>query len=120
MAAIVDIVDDDEAVRQALGLLIRAVGWQPRLFASGAEFLQRVQAAPPHCVVLDLNMPGMNGAEVQERLAQRQCRLPVVAITAQPGSPLASRAAAAGVRTVLEKPLHDGALIAAIELALAA
>ncbi|MCK9385624.1 MAG: response regulator [Nevskia sp.] len=113
------IVDDDEAVGQALRLLVRSFGWQAESFPSALAFLAALQA-PPDCLLLDLNMPEMNGAELLESLAARGVPIRTIMITAQKESPLLVRAEAAGARAQLTKPFDDEALKTCIESVLAA
>lgn len=112
------IVDDDEAVGQALRLLVRSFGWQVESFPSALAFLAALQV-PPDCLLLDLNMPEMNGAELLESLAARGVPIRTIMITAQKESPLLVRAEAAGARARLTKPFDDEALKTCIESVLA-
>src|SRR5215471_14648276 len=66
---IVFVVDDDISVRESLELLLRSEGWQPQLFASAEEFLSRPQALVPSCLLLDMNLPHLNGLDLQKRIA---------------------------------------------------
>lgn len=118
MVPTISVVDDDEAVRAALRMLILSFGWKVQAFESGQAFLDRIDSAAPDCVVLDLNMPGMNGAEVQENLRDRGSRVPVVIVTGQRDSGLLSRARAAGAGALLGKPFDDETLKASIEAAI--
>ena len=101
----IHIIDDDEAVRSALALLLRSCGWKSRTFGSAQAYLEALGREEPDCLLLDLNMPGMDGAELYETLVQRGCRFPVVIVTGQPDSPLVTRLLKAGVRAVLAKPV---------------
>lgn len=112
------IVDDDGAVRAALRALVRSFGWHEHVYASGREFLEGYAAGENGCLVLDLHMPDMNGAEVQEQLRERGIDLPVIIITAFGDDPLVERARAAGARAVLAKPLQDDELLESILKAL--
>lgn len=114
----IHIVDDDEAVRSSLRLLMRSWGMRARAFGSAEEFLQALPGETPDCLVLDLNMPGMDGAELQETLAARASTIPVVAISGLPDSALAARILAAGARVVLAKPLRESELASAVGRAL--
>ena len=67
---IVFVVDDDVSVRESLELLISTAGWQPETFASASEFLSRPRATVPCCLVLDVTLPGLNGLELQQRIAE--------------------------------------------------
>lgn len=112
------VVDDDEAVRSAVRLLVRSFGWQAQAFGSARELLAELDESEPDCVLMDLNMPEMNGAELQEALAERGNRVPVVVITAARESSLLDRVRAAGARQVLRKPFGDVELKACLELVL--
>lgn len=115
---LVFIVDDDEAVRSATRLLARSFGWNARAFGSAQEFLEALPQGMPDCLLLDLNMPEMNGVELQLVLASRGISIPVVVITGQKDSPLAARARAAGARALLAKPFFDEELKQSVEEAL--
>jgi len=113
------IVDDDEAVRFATGMLVETCGWEAESYASAEDFL-RAHATDhaPGCLVLDLNMPGMSGADLVEELAQKAYWLPIIVVTGFADSPLAGRARRAGVRAVLKKPFNDQLLLGHIRQAL--
>lgn len=103
---VVHIVDDDEAVRSALSLLANAHGWSVRAFDSATGYLE---ADPeigdcPTVLILDLQMPDMNGAHLQEVLASQDRCIPTIVLTAWPEGELADRARAAGADAVLSKP----------------
>lgn len=111
------IVDDDDAIRFAIGLLVETCGWKARTYATAEEFVEtQEEIREPGCVVLDLNMPGTTGADLLE---QTPPRLPVIVITGYADSPLAERARRAGVRAVLKKPFSDELLLGHIRQALA-
>lgn len=104
------IVDDDASVCRALRRLLRAFGMDAETFASGQEFIDLITAMPSFhadCLVLDLQMPGMNGLEVQERLAALGRRLPIVFITAHDEAGARERALAAGAVAFMRKPFGD-------------
>ncbi len=118
--AMIHIVEDDEAVRSALHLLMRSFGWCVCTYDSAEAFLENsVQSSAPDCLLLDLDLPGMNGAELVEALAAKQSEVPVIVLTGQRDSQLAARARRAGALEVLEKPLFGEKLIGSIERALA-
>jgi FixJ family two-component response regulator len=114
----VAIVDDDESVRKALCRLLRASDLDAHSYASGQEFLDSLEERRFDCLVLDLQMPGMTGLEVQEHLARSGSKLPVVIITAhdEPGSQ--KRCLDAGAAAYLCKPLKDRILLGAIASAI--
>lgn len=114
---LVYIVDDDDAVRFAVALLVSTCGWEPRAFGSVEDFNAARNAEPTvACLVLDLNMPGTSGADLLESLSPP---LPAIVITGHTDSPLAERARRAGARTILKKPFSDQVLIGHIRAALA-
>jgi FixJ family two-component response regulator len=108
-------VDDDEAVRSSVKLLLQSFGWKARAFASAKELLEVLPSEKPDCLVLDLNMPVMNGAELQERLVADGVVLPVIIVTGEKYSHLAQRAKASGAREILEKPFREDELKESIE-----
>jgi FixJ family two-component response regulator len=111
----VAVIDDDPSVRKALQRLLRASDHDADAFASGQDFLESLPAAVPDCLVVDLQMPGMNGLAVQRELAQAGTRLPIVFITGHDEPGIRARCLAAGAGAYLRKPLDDKALLAAIE-----
>ena len=113
------IVDDDDATRDSLRLLVECEGFEAQDFASGRRFLDVVRPADGDCLILDANMPGMNGFEVLEELRRRGDCLPVIVITAWPDRGTRSRAQAAGAIALLEKPHGADELLALIRRAAA-
>ena len=105
------VVDDDEAVRTALGRLLRAMGHEVRAFASAEEYEER--GAEADCLIVDLRLPGLNGFELRERLRLRGSLVPIVFITGDGGPSPSDATAHVGTPTVA-KPFSDGDLIAAI------
>jgi len=117
VASIVFVVDDDVSVRESLELLIRSAGWHPETFASAQAFLSRSRPIVPSCLVLDVTMPGLNGLELQQRLAERT-DMPIIFITGHGDIPMSVRAMKAGAVEFLTKPFGEGALVDAIRDAL--
>jgi FixJ family two-component response regulator len=115
--ATVYIVEDDEAVRSALGLLAVSRGWNARLFASAQAFLADANRnnGHPACLVVDLQMPDMNGAELLERLKHENRQLPTIVLTAWPEGDMASRALAAGADQVMAKPCNPSHWLLAVD-----
>ena len=107
-------VDDEEPVRRALERLLRSAGIETETFASGGAMLEDLARREPDCVVLDLHMPGMSGFEVQERLASREHRIPVVVLTGQDTPESFDRATTCGASAYLRKPVDGGELLAAV------
>jgi FixJ family two-component response regulator len=89
--SIVFVVDDDVSVRESLELLIRTAGWWPETFASAHEFLSRPRASVPCCLVLDVTLPGLNGLELQQQLADRT-NMPIIFITGHGDVPMTVQA----------------------------
>ena len=110
---IVFVVDDDISVRESLELLIKSAGWQPELFASAQEFLSRPRPAIPSCLVLDVTLPGLDGLELQRRLADRN-DVPIVFITGHGDVPMSVQAMKAGAVEFLTKPFGDDVLLEAV------
>jgi len=117
----VAVVDDDESVRKALQRLLRASDLDADTFASAQDFLDSLQQASlPDCLVLDLQMPGTSGLDLQRQVARAGLRLPIVVITGHDQPGMQARCLAAGARAYLRKPLEAGTLLAAIEAAITA
>ncbi|CAB3784445.1 response regulator [Paraburkholderia caffeinilytica] len=104
-AQIVSIVDDDEAVRLAMGTLVRSFGRHTRLFASAEEFLQSGYIAQTSCLISDVMMPGMSGVEMRDRLLALGYAPPTIFITAFPAADLNAKAMTNGALAVLDKPV---------------
>jgi len=116
-ASIVFVVDDDVSVRESLELLIKSAGWQPETFSSAQDFLSRPRSTAPSCLVLDVTLPGLNGLELQERLAERT-DTPIIFITGHGDIPMSVRAIKAGAIEFLTKPFSADVLLNAIRDAL--
>ena len=116
---IVHIVDDDDAVRDSLDLLLRLRGYRTRTFASGDELLRGIDARVHGCIVLDLRMPGEDGLAVQRALQARAIDLPIIVLTAHGDVASARAALKSGAFDFLEKPAPDALLTQTIEAALA-
>jgi FixJ family two-component response regulator len=112
------VVDDDQAVRQSLDLLIKSVGLPVCTFASAQEFLDRFDPAQPGCLVLDVRMPGMSGLELQRQLKERGIDIPVIIVTGHGDVPIAVRAMKDGALEFLEKPFSKQMLLEHIRDAL--
>jgi FixJ family two-component response regulator len=115
---IVFVVDDDISVRESLELLIRNAGWQPETFESAQEFLSRPRIPVPSCLVLDITLPGLNGLDLQKRVAVDRTDMPIIFITGYGDIPITVQAMKAGAVEFLTKPFDDGALLSAIQQAL--
>jgi FixJ family two-component response regulator len=115
---IVFVVDDDISVRESLELLICSAGWQPETFASAQEFLARPRVPVPSCLVLDISLPGLNGLELQKRVAVERTDVPIIFITGHGDVPKTVQAMKAGAVEFLTKPFSDEALLSGIRQAL--
>ncbi len=111
---LVAVVDDEEPVRRALERLFRSAGLETETFSSGGAMLEDLARREPDCVVLDLHMAGMSGFEVQDLLARRERRIPVVVLTGHDTPESFARATAAGASAYLRKPVDGDALLAAV------
>jgi FixJ family two-component response regulator len=115
---IVFVVDDDVSVRESLELLIRCEGWQPTTFASAQEFLDYPRVLVPNCLVLDVSLPGLNGLDLQRRVAGDRTEMPIIFITGYGDVPMTVQAMKAGAVEFLTKPFNDDVLLTAIRAAL--
>lgn len=113
-------VDDDEAVLKSLLAIMRWHGYDAQGFLSAEEFLRQTPLHEPGCVVADLQLPGIDGLEMQQRLLAAQSPLAMVAVSGAANIAVAVKFMENGAVTVLEKPYPEEALVAAIEKALAA
>jgi len=118
IAPIVYLVDDDEAVRDALGMLFRSIGMQHEAFASALDFLQHFDTRRQSCLVADIRMPGLSGLELQQRLNDQRCEIPIIFITGHGDVPMAVTAMKSGAVDFLQKPFRDQDLIDRINKAL--
>src|SRR6476619_4927972 len=115
---IVFVIDDDVSVVELLLLLIRSAGWQPETFASAQEFLARPPVFAPSCLVLDVNLPDLNGLDLQKRVAADRIDMPIIFITGYGDVPMTVQAMKAGAVEFLTKPFGDDVLLSAIRLAI--
>jgi FixJ family two-component response regulator len=115
---IVFVVDDDISVRESLQLLIQCEGWHPETFASAQEFLDRPGSLVPSCLVLDVSLPGLNGLDLQKRVAVERPDMPIIFITGYGDVPTTVQAMKAGAVEFLTKPFSDDALLNAIRQAI--
>jgi FixJ family two-component response regulator len=112
------VVDDDVSVRESLELLVLSAGWQPETFESAWEFLARPQVVVPNCLILDVNLPDLNGLDLQALVSAERTDMPIIFVTGYGDVPMTVRAMKAGAVEFLTKPFSDHALLAAIEQAL--
>jgi FixJ family two-component response regulator len=111
---IVYVVDDDGSVRNATIRLLRSAGWRTECFSTAADFAQFVRPDLPSCLVLDVQMPGLTGLDLQQELLRAERELPIVFITGYGDIPMSVRAMKAGAVDFLPKPYDGEALIAAV------
>jgi FixJ family two-component response regulator len=111
---VIAVVDDEESVRKAVVRVLQAAGFAARAFASGAEFLESWHFDRPDCLVLDLQMPGLSGTEVQRSLVTAGASFPIVIVTAHDSPNLREECMRAGAIEYLCKPLDIRALVKAV------
>jgi FixJ family two-component response regulator len=114
---IVFVVDDDISVRESLELLIRHEGLEVETFTSAQEFLIRPRALVPTCMVLDISLPGLNGLDLQKRVAVERPDMPIIFITGHGDIPMTVQAMKAGAVEFLTKPFNDDVLLTTIRWA---
>jgi FixJ family two-component response regulator len=111
---LVYVVDDDPSAREGVARLIRSAGLMTKTFASGEEFLAAARPTIPSCLVLDVNLPGLSGLDVQKELIKSGAQIPVIFLTGHGDIPMTVSAVKAGAVDFLTKPFDDEALLAAI------
>ncbi|MFZ1009473.1 MAG: response regulator [Candidatus Sulfotelmatobacter sp.] len=117
-ALVISVIDDDGSIRRALERLIRSFGFPVVGFSSAHEFLLSTHVRDTACLILDVQMPRMNGLQLQSHLARTGSRIPIIFITAYPDERQRTRALRAGAVDFLEKPFRDAALLDRIRRAL--
>ncbi len=115
---IIFVVDDDISVRESLELLIQHEGWYVETFASAEEFLNYPPEFVPSCLLLDISMPGLNGLELQKRLAAERPNMPIIFLTGHGDIQKTVQAMKAGAVEFLTKPFSDSTLLSAIGAAI--
>jgi len=116
--SLISIVDDDEGVRDALNSLIRSAGYKCAVFPSAEAFLGSGRLGETDCMVLDIRMPGLTGLELQLRLQEMKCAIPIIFVTGQGDEGLRAKAIEDGAAAFFGKPFSDDALLGAIRSAL--
>jgi FixJ family two-component response regulator len=116
--AIVFVVDDDLSVREGLERLLKAVGWKVETFASAQEFLAHRKENIPSCLVLDVELPGLSGLDLQKQIMEANREIPIVFITGHKDIPTSVRAMKAGAVEFLLKPFSEEDLLEAIQQAI--
>jgi FixJ family two-component response regulator len=115
---VVAIVDDDGSVRAAMSSLVRSLGYEACVFASAQAFLSSPRLGDTACLILDVQMPDMNGLELQAELQTRRPDIPVIFITAFPEDRIRCRAEAAGAVGFFSKPVEGRLIVGCLEAAL--
>ena len=115
---LISIVDDDGFVRESTRLLIRSMGYAAEAFVSAEEYLRSNRAADTACLISDIHMPGMNGADLQDRLIADGHRTPIIFVTAFPDESIRARVLKAGACGFLTKPFSDESLFECLDKAL--
>ncbi len=115
---VISIIDDDASVREATAKLVRSLGYNTAVFASADEFLRSGQVWESSCLITDLNMPGMNGADLQDRLIANGHQTPVIFMTAYSEDKIRDRVLDAGAFGFLSKPFNEDSLIECLDRAL--
>jgi len=115
---IVFVVDDDVSIRESLEPLIRWAGWKPETFSSAQDFLARPPGDTPSCLVLDVELPDLNGLDLQARVAVDRSDMPIIFITGHGDIPMSVRAMKAGAAEFLTKPFERDVLLSAIRRAI--
>lgn len=105
------VVDDDQGIRDALSFFLEMANLKVEPYATAQEFLDNYDPARPGCLVLDVDMPGMNGLELQETLGVRQSRLPIIFLTGRHDTATHLRAIKGGAAGFIEKPFHNQVLL---------
>jgi len=112
--ALIYVVDDDPSAREGVARLIRSAGLTAKTFASGEEFLASPRPKMPDCLVLDVNLPGVSGLDLQRELAKSDVQVPIIFLTGHGDIPMTVRAVKAGAANFLTKPVDDEGLLNAI------
>ena len=115
---LVAVVDDEESVRLALARMLRASAFDVSIYRSGEEFLESIKTVVPDCVVLDFQMPGLTGRDVQRALSVAKVSLPIIIVTAHDQPSLREKVLADGAVAYFTKPLRRDNLIAALDQAI--
>jgi len=115
---LISVVDDDESVRRTTTLLIESFGFRAAAFESGETFLRSGNLHDTSCLIVDVQMPGMNGLQLQSHLAAAGCGIPIIFITAYESKESRQRAMQAGAAAFLGKPFGDEQLLQTVRSAL--
>ena len=116
MTSLVTIIDDDASVCRSMARVLKSAGYESAIFGSGIEFLKK--GTKPNCILLDINMPGMTGLDLQEELNKDNFDTPIVFVTGNADIPKSVKAIKAGAIDFLEKPFEDVDLLMAVQAAI--
>src|SRR5580693_2152235 len=108
------VVDDDLSVRESVGRLIRSAGLNVKTFPTAQEILANLERELPSCLVLDIQLPDLDGFELQDQLARRDIQIPIIFLTGHGDIPMSVRAIKAGAVNFLTKPFNDEYFLEAI------
>ena len=115
---LVYVVDDDVSAREGVARLICSAGLMAKTFASGEEFLAAARSKVPGCLILDVNLPGLNGLDLQQEIAESDAEIPIIFLTGYGDIPMTVHAVKAGAANFLTKPVDDEELLKAVRQAL--
>ena len=115
---LVYVVDDDVSAREGVARLICSAGLTATTFASGEEFLAAARSKVPGCLILDVNLPGLNGLDLQQEIAESDAEIPIIFLTGYGDIPMTVHAVKAGAANFLTKPVDDEELLKAVRQAL--
>jgi FixJ family two-component response regulator len=115
---LVYVVDDDVSAREGVARLICSAGLTAKTFASGEEFLAAARSKVPGCLILDVNLPGLNGLDLQQEIAESDAEIPIIFLTGYGDIPMTVHAVKAGAANFLTKPVDDEELLKAVRQAL--
>jgi two-component system, LuxR family, response regulator FixJ len=113
--AVIFVVDDDDAARDSLAILLDSAGYAVETFASGTSFLERARSLPLGCALVDIRMPELGGLELQDALKERHIDIPIIFVTGHADVPVAVRAMRAGAIDFVEKPFTADVILAGVE-----
>ena len=116
--ALISVIDDDEAVRRTTTFLIEAFRFRAAAFQSAEDFLKSDLLPDTSCLIVDIQMPAMNGLELQRELGRTGCQIPIIFITAYDNRAARERALQAGAVAILAKPFSDQQLLQTVQAAL--
>jgi FixJ family two-component response regulator len=117
-ASVVSIIDDDESVREATKAVIRSLGYDAEAFASAEDYLKFNHGQSTSCIITDVQMPGMSGVDLQDRLIANGARAPIIFMSAFPGEKVRARVMRSGAIGFLKKPIDLDCLIECLDKAL--